>query len=154
MIKLISALDIITLLIKANALEYWRDGSGAEMSITQSGGLPNAIVEPFRVAIEEIVKWRNKTPLHLMINNLPSGVTTPIHIDTVKSDNEGGRKRLERWHLPLLTNNECYWWDEETGNLKMLIGYWYGPMPYWINHKVWNLGSTNRIHLIVDLLSD
>jgi hypothetical protein len=141
-------LDLHSLLMSAEQLEYWRDGAGVDMSITQSGGLPPES-KPFMVAINEIAGLCKLMPVNLMINRLPKRTMVPIHSDPVKGDD--GRQHFERWHLPLKTNDLCVWWDEENTFFNMPMGYWYGPVPYWLKHNVSNEGETERTHLIVDL---
>ena len=150
-----SQLVLADLLNEAGQLKYWLDGAGVLMSITQSGGIPTTLATTtIGRACAEIANFRNKRPLHLMVNNLPARTTTPVHNDAVK--NRAGEKAepgtIERWHLPIKTNSEAYWWDEQDGiQLHFKEGVWYGPLPFWTNHQVINNGSIDRIQLVVDL---
>lgn len=138
------------LLKEIEGIHFWKDGSGAEMSVNQSGGLP--FKSPLLyLAIQEIGKLRNQLPLHMMINRLAPKVTVPKHTDTLKPTQQGEHPRLERWHLPIITSYHCGWWDEDNGIVPMMPGFWYGPVPYWREHYVWNHGTIERIHLIIDL---
>ena len=85
-----------------------------------------------------------------MINKLASGVVVPKHTDTLRNQDRGN-PFIERWHLPLITNDGCWWWDQENDRVEMPLGYWYGPMPYNLLHQVGNVGLTERVHLIVDI---
>ncbi len=84
-----------------------------------------------------------------MVNRLPAGCKVPVHTDILVH-----RQRRERWHLPVITNNRCLWWDKESGEVEFDIGYWHGPVTPWVDHKVENLGTTERIHLVIDLVRD
>lgn len=152
--KIKTNLALGSVLTEAEGLKYWVDDSGAEMTVTQSGGLEIAMGCPnIHKAICEIATLSHLDPLHIMINRLSAQTTVPIHRDYLKpSPLQGDRPCLERWHLPLITNSGSYWWDEtNVDNVYMPTGFWYGPMPYWKSHYVANLGQTERIHLIVDL---
>lgn len=58
-----------------------------------------------------------------------------------------------RFHLPIITNPNVFWWDEITSqNLNFEEGYWYGPVPYsGVLHSMRNEGLESRYHLVVDL---
>lgn len=103
-------------------------------------------------AIREIETLRDTPVLHVMINKLPSNTEVPIHRDWILPTAKLGKNPcVERWHLPIATNHNCFWWDETQTQIHMVEGVWSGPVPYWLNHKVWNFGMTERIHLVVDL---
>jgi hypothetical protein len=96
-------------------------------------------------AVLEIMELRNLEPAFMMINRVPPGVVAPPHIDTLPFP-------VERWHLPLVTNPDAYWWDEHDNKfIYMPVGYWHGPVPYYIRHAIVNFGLTERVHLVVDL---
>jgi len=80
----------------------------------------------------------------MMLNRLKAKGFVKEHIDPIN--------RGERWHLPLTTNVETIWWDELEGTFHMRAGLWWGPVPYKVLHSVRNDGSTDRIHLVVDVL--
>jgi len=144
-----SLLDMPKLYQASLTLNYWLDGAGVEMSITQSGGLPEPAISLFREAIDEIAKVRiGLIPMHIMVNRLPPNTSVPIHIDPVIPRDV----HLERWHLPIKTNDRAFWWGQNTGKFHMALGCWYGPMPYWELHNVDNTHPIDdRVHLIVDL---
>ena len=148
-----SKINLNKLLAELGQLRFWVDGSGAEMSVIQSGGLPfksPTIIE----AIKEISDHRSIPALHMMVNRLPPGVTTPKHVDFLKpSTHQPKYPILERYHLPIITNPSAYYWneDEPESKIHMKAGFWYGFIKYWRLHEVGNLGDTERIHLIVDL---
>lgn len=56
-----------------------------------------------------------------------------------------------RFHLPVATNTQCYWWDEILDQSFMPLGQWSGPVDYCgISHSAVNNGDTTRIHIIAD----
>lgn len=119
-----------------------------------SDGIPNWIDSyPYiKVSILEISELRDQQPLHIMINRLKPGVEVPIHRDYIlPTQTQRYQPCVERWHLPISSNDRCGWWDEDSGNQYPKLGEWFGPVPYWIPHKVWNFGTTDRIHLVIDL---
>lgn len=144
-------LDLAGLGREIATLPFWIDGSGAEMAVKPGGGIP--IDSPLvRAAIQEISAMRGLPALHVMVNKLPPGVVVPVHRDWLPPTRAQPRTpTLERWHLPIQTNDRAFWWDEDRGPLSMETGYWYGPVPYWRKHQVWNLGDEERVHLVVDL---
>jgi hypothetical protein len=95
--------------------------------------------------IAEICWIKEKNLRYWMINRIPPGVIVPVHKDHVH-----GERNL-RYHLPLVTNDKAGYWDEVNGVMIMEQGSWYGPIPYWTDHNVWNKGDSERVHLIVDL---
>jgi len=142
-------------------LEYQLDGSGARMYLPQSTRIQDMMGTLIRYpnlidAIKELEQMRGDAAIYLTINHLPPGVTVPIHTDTLKDTTYQKRTpkqvvRVERWHLPVWTNPECWWWDEHNRRINMRAGHWYGPMPYWINHQVGNDGTDDRFHVVLDL---
>lgn len=138
--------DIAKLIEEVERLKFHLDGSGVYMATKASPGIiPEIRMSTILMsAINEISLTNNKNPLHVMVNKIPAGITAPVHTDTVLGD-------PIRWHLPLLTNEGCFWWDEINNLLQMKPGVWYGPVPYKSRHTVGNFGTTERIHLVVDL---
>ncbi len=121
------------------------DGTDILMGNGQSGGIPNGLGAICKEAIDEIRLWTGMRPRHVMVNRLPAGCIVPVHIDPVL-DNP------TRFHLPLITNiRHCYFWDEFRGFQFFDIGTWY-EVDYRVRHSVGNLGTTERVHLIVDLI--
>jgi len=142
------------LLAQLNKLSYDVDGSGALMAFPPSfkGVLPAFVDwDAIKAEIEELTGLK---VLFVMVNILPPGVIVPVHRDWL-DPNIVGRKVVPRYHLPVLTNNQCRWWDDSMDNpgdgLIMEAGYWWGPVPYWRHHQVWNCGIIKRVHIVVDL---
>lgn len=136
-------LDLAKLVAEANDMTFWLDGSGAYMGMKPSAGVP--ILPPeLSLAVQEIAKAEDSTPLHVMLNRVPPGIDVPKHTDTVHG-------LPKRWHLPIQTNPGCFFWDEINGERHFPLGEWCGPVPYSSLHTVWNHGTTERIHLVVDL---
>lgn len=147
-------------------LPWQTDSSGVKMANGPSGGLPKAIMahKAIHDAVAEIVSIRaqqlklpNLQALHMMINLIPPGIVVPKHRDFLKDHVGIKYPILERWHLPIATNDKATWWDETIPadvpekDRHMPLGVWCGPVPYWKEHNVSNLGTGNRIHLVVDL---
>lgn len=132
--------------------DFWRDGSGAYMAIR-----PCEFPEWLRKcdwlieALDELAWIREQKVLWVMINKLPPDTIVPVHTDTLLPTQQGKLPRLERWHLPIVTNPDCYFWDEHHKWTHFALGSWWGPVPYWLNHSVENTGQTERIHVVVDL---
>lgn len=148
LLKYPSKVDFAIILEECNKMKFWVDGSGALMAIRPSdkpGFL--AAMPGIQAALAEISKARNSDVEFVMVNRLPPGCKVPIH-----TDNLIHRQKRERWHLPIVTNPLAYWWDAYNGEVEFDLGYWHGPVAPWVNHKVENLGTTERIHLVVDLM--
>lgn len=144
-----SKLNLIELLEYALELPYKKDDTGVLMALGQSAGLPLA---KFIIAIVEIEDHTGLKAVHMMVNVIPPGVSVGEHIDTLKpSQKLGSQPKMQRWHLPLKTNPDCGFWEEGGTTVNMPYGQWYGPILYWKKHKVWNHGTTDRVHLIIDL---
>lgn len=149
-------LDLDKLRLECKKLSFSLDGSGAEMFCVQSQRVPNNYPEILK-AVGEISGLRKLDPLYLMVNRLKPGVIVPVHRDFLVSAGKQKNAKyptFERWHLPVQTNEDCGFWDEENGHKIMKLGFWWGPVPYWKFHQVWNKGEYERIHLIVDLDSE
>lgn len=79
----------------------------------------------------------------VIVNNLEAGAELSAHRD--------GLPQYDRYHLPIMTNSDAYWWDEIDGSLRMAIGNWYGPVPYCgILHAAGNPGLSDRLHIVAD----
>lgn len=151
-----SEMDLSTLLIIIPTLPKIRDDSGVIMTYLQSGGIPSGLIAhaPFAKVIAEIERLRKAVAVNVMINIIPPGITVPPHQDWLTPINGKKHPIVERWHLPLATNEAAVWWDSrmpEGKTVNMPLGIWCGPVPYWKLHKVSNLGLSRRIHLVVDL---
>lgn len=126
----------------AESLKFNRDQSGMDMASLQ-GGLPKWLKDhTLMSAVREIEALSGGAAQAVMINRLDPGITVAKH----KDQYTGWR----RYHLPLVTNVEAWWWDETNGTVFMDYGYWWGPVPYNELHQVSNGGNTARIHLVVD----
>jgi hypothetical protein len=140
------------LLEEVRQLKFHRDGSGAMMAVHPSKGIPDFVGPLVRRAIREVSVLRGYDPLHLMINWLVPGTEVPVHRDwIVPTQAQPHAPTVERWHLPIQTNLDAVFWDEDRGEHHMPLGVWCGPVPYWIRHTVRNHGTTDRIHIVVDL---
>lgn len=150
-----SKIDLEALLRECISLSYHIDGTGVLMATNQSEGLPPQIVARPHIcaAINEIAVARSQNPLNVMVNKMPPGVVVQPHRDWLRPTSHQAKKpTLERWHLPVQTNPDALWWDEDSNVKKHYpLGIWFGPVPYWIFHSVENLGLTERVHLVVDL---
>jgi hypothetical protein len=81
--------------------------------------------------------------VQIMVNRLAAGKNLDAHKD--------GEPNRARFHLPVITHPDVYWWDELDGACTMEAGTWYGPVPYCgILHAVGNPSPVDRVHLIVD----
>lgn len=123
------------------------DGTGILMANGQWNGVPKWIMKLVDLgdllAGLEDVDWKLE---HLMVNRIVPGGSSPFHVDP---EPEGGHR--ERWHLPLRTNVDAWFQYQGEEPMRMDFGYWWGPLEYWRAHRVSNNGSSDRIHLIVDL---
>lgn len=138
----ISSARLVLLLTEASNLETWVDGTGVVMAYDQQYPIPRDGGHIER-AIRELEAIRGLLCFNLMVNTLLPGTTTGRHIDP--------GPRHERWHLPLLTNDSCTWWDRADGHIKMVAGRWWGPVPYWLEHEARNDGETPRVHIVATL---
>lgn len=127
-------------------LSYKLDGADVHMANVQSGGIPPHILtyRHINAAIAEICQIKDRDPVHVMVNIVEPGIIVPKHTDTVLHS-------PERWHLPVKTSKDAFWWDEAEGFTNLPLGYWCGPMPYRILHRIGNLGTEPRVHLVVDI---
>lgn len=79
----------------------------------------------------------------VMVNRLSAGNTLEPHRD--------GLPQHQRFHLPVITHPDVFWWDEIAGKCTMEPGYWYGPVNYCgILHMVANPSPVDRVHVIAD----
>lgn len=136
-----TAVDLSLVRRDVESLQYRRDQTGIEMSYGQGAGIPQwATLPGLAAALDEVERFAGKAK-HLMVNRLAPGVEVPTHTDA-----DGGI----RWHLPVVTNPDAKWWDEQHGTIYMDTAWW-GPVPYAIPHRVWNYGDVARIHVVVDV---
>jgi hypothetical protein len=120
------------------------DGTGILMAAGQWLGIPDAKL--FAYIAADLTRYNNKKLEHVMVNQIPPGVTSGWHVDP---EPPGGHR--SRWHLPLTTNSECWFEEEGAPKVHMVVGYWWGPVSYWTNHRAWNSGKESRTHIILDL---
>lgn len=140
--------DIKVLLKETEKLEYSVDAGNIEMA---SNLMDRQDIPEIKKAAEELAKERKQTILRIMVHRVEPNAEVPKHRDFVPATAQGSQPCLERWHLPLQTSDQCTWWDEEAGEKKMPVGVWSGPVPYWLNHTIYNKGKEKRVHVIVDL---
>lgn len=128
----------------------WKaDRNGILMANGQWRGVPtwimNALDPYFQILCHRIGP---RTLCHVMVNTLPPGTSSGIHVDPSP---EG--IHFQRWHLPLETNPQAKFWQEGMEKPEHLeFGWWHGPVEYWKRHIVRNDGEQSRTHLIVDVL--
>jgi hypothetical protein len=138
-----TSLDPAHLYLKVKDLPTTVDDGNVHMAYVQGTSLDKITLDPYvRKAIEEIEGISGLKAISLMVNTLDPKMESPIHTDP---------GTFTRYHLPLLTNERTIWMDEQSGVTEMKQGFWYGPVPYTVPHRVGNYGETPRIHLIVDL---
>lgn len=129
------------------------DGSGHGHMDGPAGwinGLSNTRIrmgDTYPLATKAIEELQDRAGLgevkQIMVNHLQPGALLAPHRD--------GRPDNHRYHLPVISNMDAYWWDELEGKRNMLVGWWYGPVPYCgILHSAGNPGSGDRLHLVVD----
>lgn len=96
-------------------------------------------------AIDSLIEeFEPKRLVQIMVNKLDSGGELSPHRDGLPSH--------ARFHLPVLTHPDVYWWDELEGKQHMQTGYWYGPVPYCgIMHSAGNPSPIDRLHIVIDL---
>lgn len=97
----------------------------------------------FPEVIQEIEGILEKKALYIMVNNVPPGLIVPVHVDTLPVP-------VQRWHLPVQTNEFAYFWDMQNHWRHLPLMQWTqvfheGP------HTVVNFGPEPRIHIVVDL---
>lgn len=141
-----TALDLGALTAEAVRQDFRRDGAGIDMAHNSDSGFPAWLPKApqIQAAIAEIEGLVNGKANHIMLNRLRPHDNVLPHRDQMDVG--------ERWHLPLVTNPRAIWWDEMDGKeVHMEVGFWYGPVPYKVEHSVWNDGETERIHLVVDV---
>ena len=163
-----SKLNVTGLYEAVRKIKKWKkDDSGVLMASMPSQGVDWLKNLPeLTAAVHEIATLRGCVALNAMINIIPPGIKVPVHRDYLVPYLGNKYPILERWHLPILTNDLATWWDEHQATVDvkvaegvtkqgveqhMPVGVWAGPVKYWIQHTVKNLGKTERIHLVVDL---
>jgi hypothetical protein len=97
-------------------------------------------------AIGRLMLDRGGTLFQVLVNRLDGGDLAK-HRDGIPCE-----PIPERWHLPVVTNPEVEYWDEDSGSSHFPATGWSGPIPYWLLHSMRNGGTEPRVHLIVDLL--
>lgn len=101
-----------------------------------------------KMAVEELlIHLEGGEIFQIMINRLAPNGAIDKHTDGAIPGSP------ERWHLPIFTNSQVKYWDEINRIQDLLIGVWYGPIPYRQSHTVANFGNTPRVHVIADILA-
>jgi hypothetical protein len=148
-----SSLSLAKLSELAALLEEVVDEGYVTMAARQSTRHLLAFPE-IKAAADELKSLRKLDPVYVMVNKMPAGKTLPWHQDWLEPTPLQPYKGplIERWHLPITTNNKVLWFDStHPWGFHMPKGVWCGPVPYWNKHYVENLGTKARVHLIVDL---
>lgn len=120
--------------------------NGLEMARLYGPGYDDILSQfPAIQATVDLHSYReHKVIVQVMVNKLAPHSALGIHRD--------GPPNHFRWHLPVITNELVYWYDELDGELHMECDKWYGPVNYCgIKHGMRNDGDTARYHLVVDL---
>lgn len=134
-------------LIIANYSFNWFDGGDdIKMAYYQSTAPPSDLPKEYKSALLEISQKRNLLVRFCLVNVIPPGKVAKLHTDTLSTN-----ERLERWHLPIQTNKDAFYWDRTNGFVNMELGFWHGPIEYWNKHTAGNFGESERVHLVVDL---
>jgi len=146
--KIKTNLDLKSLAVEASDLRY-HHGYDKRMLMTSTQsryGIENFFGPLVRAAAQEISTIRGQSILNIMVNKLPKNTYIDPHIDPLPATkHQGPLPRLERWHLPIITDPKCLLNDEH-----LELGYWHGYVKYWEWHDVQG-GEFDRIHLLVDL---
>lgn len=146
-ILFLSKSNLDQMLRETEKLSFWQDDSKAMMAVKPCDFPPEIVkgCPTIMEAIQELSSRLGKLPKYVMVNKLPPNVFVGEHTDTVPG-------WPFRYHLPLATNNGSFWWDLDNGLWYFPEGHWTGPVPYHTPHRVGNVGRTERVHLVVDLM--
>lgn len=106
------------------------------------------IIKAVEPVVDEIIKlFPGYVKVRGEIATLLPGVELPLHTDIVWF-----HKYCRRIHIPIITNKDCYQqFENRTSHLEFAKIY---EINNRIMHGAGNLGNSQRIHLILDLLSD
>lgn len=148
-------LDLDLIANQIRSLTNWKQ-SGPEQDVEmwkEQGSTAWRSVWWLATVVQDIWRHRPHTQaLWLQVNRVLPGKDIEIHQDWLPpSPLQGQHPTLERWHLPVVTNDKCGYWDGVQGEMIMRTGYWHGCVPYWKKHKIWNHGTEPRVHIVVDL---
>jgi hypothetical protein len=150
-----SSMNLLKILEEAKLLDYHQDEGYVLMGNSQGQGIPEGFrkLPEIWAAIAEIGQLRGLKPIHVMVNFLKPGAPVPKHRDFLLPTplQPAEKPCIERWHLAVVTNPGCFWWDSRNGEVHMPQGMWSGPVPYWLLHTVFNRGIEDRLHVAVDL---
>lgn len=81
--------------------------------------------------------------VQVMVNKLDAGHDLQPHRD--------GLPEYDRFHLPIISHPDVFWWDELNGKIHMRVGHWHGPVPYCgILHSAGNPSPVDRVHVVAD----
>lgn len=140
--------DIESLFEEVDKLQFKEDSTRILMAFDQASK-----VQVSGLLLETCARFaslRGLPLVNVMVNKLPPGVRLPVHVDYIPNTPMQNVPRIERWHLPIKTNELVRFWDED-GEFFMPLGAWSGPVRYWRMHSAWNLGEMERVHIVVDL---
>lgn len=76
----------------------------------------------------------------IIINRMEPGAMLNWHID--------GAPYYHRYHIPIATDGVMFYEGEQR--IMMYEGFAYGPISYWLPHKVGNPTLNERVHAIID----
>ena len=128
-----------------NAQEGWIHG--LEMTRLYGPGYDD-VLNSFPMITHAIAIFANQREQEIhqvMVNKLNPHSFLGKHRD--------GPPQMDRWHLPVITNPLCEWYDEIDGWCHMEEGKWHGPVNYCgILHAMHNDGDNARYHLVLDLV--
>lgn len=97
------------------------------------------------IIVEELEHIYNGTAAGVVYSRIPAGKGVDAHID--KGYHPENSHRL---HIPIITNNEVMFTIEDK-SINMTVGSCY-EVDNLLTHSVKNLGVTDRIHLIIDIV--
>ena len=91
--------------------------------------------------VRDLISRFNKDPEQVSITLLPAGEDIANHLDEVGA--------LRRFHIPIKTNDQVIFYCGDSA-INMKVGEcWEFNYKQW--HRVVNGGTTDRIHLMIDL---
>jgi hypothetical protein len=95
--------------------------------------------------LEELKDVYDYTEWAACLVNLPAGKEVYKHMDHYPHP-----ENLKRIHIPIITNDQVFWYcGSIRANMKKDIGYEVRNLEH--QHSVINKGTTDRIHLILDI---
>ncbi len=131
--------------MEALKMDFKRDSSSLEMAGLQGEfpkGWDRGHFPETKALVEDFARDRGKKVTGVMVNRLPAHSQVPVHQDPGTA---------ERWHFPINTSTNVYWWDEENEFRHFPAAMWSGPVPYHLHHQVTNQSPYERVHIVVDI---